>query len=568
MSDTNKYISVPPKELTSDLSSSGTTIKIADILDWNGETLTSAMFGTYIPATLINDARSKVEFVLLTASTIANATTTGITIYKRGLKYYAEGDSTDNDEVTANKLDWTAGETKLLLGTNAPKLYGEFANRNNDEEIGGQWTFDKDNRPDLSADEDTTTDEDLVTYGQLSRTAIAGTVPADETHAGLSSLATEAETLAGTDQSTIDATDYYLFVKPSQLAKNIQNAVYSYAADAEASDTYAITLSPAPSAYAAGQKFIFKANTANTGACTLNVNALGAKTIKKNADEDLEDGDIKAGAIVVVIYDGTNFQMMTQQSSMPTTALLEEMTTFFGSTDISGAEAETLTDGSDANDLHNHDSVFNFFQGVGEATTVKDYWTFSLPFSDDFWQPNSNTLTSYVSVMRTSPNGAITSNCITQDPIYVLTNGNAISFATTKKVIVEFGVSVYKASGNDLGFGLTEGTATYAFQHYDDQTDDACCFTVDSSGNLYAHTAAAGVGHTETAITGITLTNMNTYRIEFDPATDAKFYVNGVLKATITTNLPRGAHIYFGWGALTNTNYVKVVTQPYFAIEK
>lgn len=91
----------------------------------------------------------------------------------------------------------------------------------------------------------------------------------------------------------------------------IQNASYTYAADAQASDAYAILLDPAPSAYAAGQEFSFKANTANTGAASLNVNSLGAKTLKKFTDQDLATGDIEAGSIVKVVYDGTNFQVIS-----------------------------------------------------------------------------------------------------------------------------------------------------------------------------------------------------------------------------------------------------------------
>lgn len=84
-----------------------------------------------------------------------------------------------------------------------------------------------------------------------------------------------------------------------------------YAADAGASDDYAISIG-GYAAYAAGDQFAFKANTANTGAATLNVNSLGAKTIKKNKDQDLTNGDIKAGQLVLVQYDGTNFQMLSQ----------------------------------------------------------------------------------------------------------------------------------------------------------------------------------------------------------------------------------------------------------------
>jgi|SRR3989339_101965 len=88
-----------------------------------------------------------------------------------------------------------------------------------------------------------------------------------------------------------------------------------YAADAEASDTYVVTLVPAPIALTTGMRIYFKPNTANTGAATLNANGLGAKTIKKNHDQDLATGDLESGQMVLVVYDGTNWQMMSQLGS-------------------------------------------------------------------------------------------------------------------------------------------------------------------------------------------------------------------------------------------------------------
>ena len=58
--------------------------------------------------------------------------------------------------------------------------------------------------------------------------------------------------------------------------------------------------------------FHFKAANASSGASTLNVNALGAKNIKKKNDQDIAAGDIEQNAIVSVIYDGTSFQMLSQ----------------------------------------------------------------------------------------------------------------------------------------------------------------------------------------------------------------------------------------------------------------
>lgn len=83
-----------------------------------------------------------------------------------------------------------------------------------------------------------------------------------------------------------------------------------YAVDAVGTDAYGITISGFTT-YTAGQTFKFKAATANTGACSLNINAVGAKTIKKDVSSDLTTGDILANQIVVVVYDGTNFQLVS-----------------------------------------------------------------------------------------------------------------------------------------------------------------------------------------------------------------------------------------------------------------
>lgn len=95
----------------------------------------------------------------------------------------------------------------------------------------------------------------------------------------------------------------------------LQNGGLIYAADAGSTDAYAIALTPAPSVYTTGMVVHFKANTANTGVCTLNVNSLGAVTIKKQYNIDLADADIKAGQLCSVIYDGTNFQLLSPVSN-------------------------------------------------------------------------------------------------------------------------------------------------------------------------------------------------------------------------------------------------------------
>lgn len=97
-----------------------------------------------------------------------------------------------------------------------------------------------------------------------------------------------------------------------------------FAQDSGSTDTYVATLDPVPAAYVVGEHYRFKANTANTGACTINFNSLGAKTIKKHRDQDLADNDIEAGQWVDLVYDGTNMQMQSQLGNAPAAGLSTE----------------------------------------------------------------------------------------------------------------------------------------------------------------------------------------------------------------------------------------------------
>lgn len=81
-------------------------------------------------------------------------------------------------------------------------------------------------------------------------------------------------------------------------------------ATASGTNTYTATITPAITAYTNTQRFFIKFTNANTGACTLNLNGLGAKSIVINANQPLTIGDISAGQILCLAYDGTNFQLI------------------------------------------------------------------------------------------------------------------------------------------------------------------------------------------------------------------------------------------------------------------
>ena len=101
------------------------------------------------------------------------------------------------------------------------------------------------------------------------------------------------------------------------LSDHLADYAHHYYADEGSTDAYAIAPDPAITDYAAGQVFNVLCPTANTGAASLNVNAKGAVSIKKNVSEDLETGDIPAGAVITVVYDGTNFQLIPVNPILP-----------------------------------------------------------------------------------------------------------------------------------------------------------------------------------------------------------------------------------------------------------
>lgn len=95
---------------------------------------------------------------------------------------------------------------------------------------------------------------------------------------------------------------------------------------------YVLTVSPNPAAYTSGFFAVFKATHANTGAATLAVNALTAKTIKTTDGSPMEAGGIENGAVVVLWCDGTDFFLISGNDRAMKTG-----DTYTGTHDMTGA---------------------------------------------------------------------------------------------------------------------------------------------------------------------------------------------------------------------------------------
>jgi len=154
--------------------------------------------------------------------------------------------------------------------------------------------------------------------------AVSDGLNASATVAGRVEIATTAQSLAGTDTGETGA---LLSALPSDIAKNAQSSVFTYAASTTGSDTYLASLVPALTAYATGMEIRITFTTANTGVCSINLNSLGAKNIKTLAGNDPADGHIAAASIHTLVYDGTNFQIQKPPTASTAEPSIAEMAT-------------------------------------------------------------------------------------------------------------------------------------------------------------------------------------------------------------------------------------------------
>ena len=111
-------------------------------------------------------------------------------------------------------------------------------------------------------------------------------------------------------------------------------------------DTITATAPFTLSAYAAGQGFQFVAAGSNTGAVTINIDTLGAKSITKQGTTALNAGDIASGGVYEIVYDGTQFQLIGARqggSFAAVTVNSRSSNTIFASGDLGSMNQFTST---------------------------------------------------------------------------------------------------------------------------------------------------------------------------------------------------------------------------------
>lgn len=143
-----------------------------------------------------------------------------------------------------------------------------------------------------------------------------------------------------------DTTNKRLIVGDGSTAGGIQhlnyldhvNNTFVYSAAGGSANAITVTLDPALASYETPTRIIFKATATNTTGATINVNGLGAKNIYKFTAGTLGAivaGDIVNGGVYEVIYDGTQFQLLTIQNAGITSVSQGDINTSTGTFSVS-----------------------------------------------------------------------------------------------------------------------------------------------------------------------------------------------------------------------------------------
>ena len=111
------------------------------------------------------------------------------------------------------------------------------------------------------------------------------------------------------DETIDNATDGIVVVTGNLEVNGTGGA--NFGADGQGNDDYEISL-PGVDALVAGLTVIFTATTANTDGSTLEITEIGdLDAILKLNDQATATNDIEAGSVVMVVFDGSNWQMIS-----------------------------------------------------------------------------------------------------------------------------------------------------------------------------------------------------------------------------------------------------------------
>lgn len=108
----------------------------------------------------------------------------------------------------------------------------------------------------------------------------------------------------------------------TQLAQAIRRSVFIYAVDIGTQNNIVINPLKPLIAYVPGAAYEVRVAVLNTGATSINVSGLGNRPLVRMSGAQLQAGDLATGGIALVVYDGTQFQLLTSNAQVISEASL------------------------------------------------------------------------------------------------------------------------------------------------------------------------------------------------------------------------------------------------------
>jgi hypothetical protein len=156
------------------------------------------------------------------------------------------------------------------------------------------------------------------------------------------------------------------------LPINDPGSINSLLSNVTGTNTIAATATPTITSYSTGATYSFVAANANTGAVTISIDGLTVKSITKAGSIALVAGDIQAGGMVHVQYDGTRFQLLNNvvYGGSVTNATISGTTTITGATITGGTVSGLTTDLAIADGGTGASTALAAFDALKQAATA------------------------------------------------------------------------------------------------------------------------------------------------------------------------------------------------------
>lgn len=217
-------------------------------------------------------------------------------------------------------------------------------------------------------------------------------------------------------------------------------------------------------------------------------------------------------------------------------------TSTLATTTVNGVDLQPIVTGasSDASSLHTHPIKSLWRQSFGVDRYIPYY----------FINTNNRTVATLGFAETLAGTGGVTESNISTTVTSGATSGSEATLKTSgfngglgwiKDFSYDTEVQLGQATSQDVFWGIGDAFSCGGSGNVKDCDATSIAkhvgFFVQDS-DIYA-SVANGTTQTRVGVTStVTMTNLNDYQIDFDSGVSAKFYVNGTLVATISTNLP------------------------------